>query len=129
MDRKAASLIALAREDLGAAKRLRRELPRHAAFHVEQAAEKLIKAVLTTEGIDYPATHHQLGRLAEELPPDHVWRPDLSALDKHTSAATIYRYPTPSGGMPRMPDPDALARDIAEIERLVPEIEDWCRER
>jgi HEPN domain-containing protein len=129
MDRKAAAFIALAREDLAAAGRLRRDLPRQAAFHVEQAAEKLIKAVLTTEGRTYPATHHQLGQLAALLPPDHAWRADLAALDKHTSAATALCYPSPGGHLPAPPDPATLAEDLREIERLLPELEDWCRER
>ena len=46
-----AAYIALAREDLGAATGLRDAFLRHAAFCLEQAAEKLIKAALTREGI------------------------------------------------------------------------------
>ncbi len=101
-----ASFIALAREDLAVARKLIVEHPGPAAFHVEQAAEKLLKAVLTVEGIVFSAGHHQLGRLAETLPADHVWRADLMAFDSYTTYATATRYPRPGGGMPRTPSKD-----------------------
>lgn len=129
MDRKVASFIALAREDLRAAKSHCSSFPRHAAFWIEQAAEKVIKAVLTQENIGFPVTHHQLGALATLLPSEHEWREDLRGFDRFSPSATVFRYPTGSGAMPKSPDPAALAKDIAELERLIPEIEDWCRER
>jgi HEPN domain-containing protein len=43
------AFIVLAREDLAVAHEVVDELPRDAAFHIEKAAEKLLKAVLTAE--------------------------------------------------------------------------------
>jgi HEPN domain-containing protein len=124
-----ASYIALAKEDLVVAKKLMGEHPRHAAFSIEQAAEKLLKAVLTAEGILFPTSHHQLGALAALLPADHLWRADLMAFDDFTSYATALRYPRPGGGLPSAPEDADLQRGWAEVSALVDEIEDWCRNR
>jgi HEPN domain-containing protein len=123
------TFIALARDDLSMARTLLASHPRGAAFHVEQAAEKLLKAVLTTEGIMFSAGHHQLGRLAETLPVDHVWRADLMAFDAYTTYATSMRYPLPGGGMPRAPDKAIVETAIQTVSSLVGEIADWCREK
>jgi HEPN domain-containing protein len=125
----AASFIALAKEDLAVARKLLADHPRHSAFAIEQAAEKLLKAVLTTEGIVFSASHHQLGRLAELLPAEHLWRADLMAFDSYTSYATATRYPRPGGGMPQVPSREVLEAGMKEVASLVGEIEDWCRER
>ncbi len=125
----AASFIALAKEDLAVARRLLAVHPRHSAFALEQAAEKLLKAVLMTEGISFSDGHHQLGRLAELLPADHLWRADLMAFDSYTSFATTTRYPRPGGGMPDEPPREVLDAGLKEVSSLVGEIEDWCREK
>ncbi|MDX2222962.1 MAG: HEPN domain-containing protein [Rhodospirillaceae bacterium] len=129
MSRKVAAYLALAREDLAASRTLALNFPRHAAFNVEQAAEKIIKAVLTKEGIVFGAGHHQLARLVGALPLDHPWRADLMSLDKHSPAATALRYPTPGGIVPPNPDIAQITADIAEIELLLPEIADWIDSR
>jgi HEPN domain-containing protein len=124
-----ASFIALAKEDLAVARRLLAVHPRHSAFALEQAAEKLLKAVLTAESISFTASHHQLGRLADLLPADHIWRADLMTFDSYTSFATATRYPRPGGGMPQVPSRDVLEAGLKEVSSLVSEIEDWCREK
>ena len=129
MSRHVASYIALAKEDLAVARELFAGHPRHAAFHIEQAAEKLLKAVLTAEGIRFPTSHHQLGALAALLPADHLWRADLMAFDDFTAYATALRYPKPGGGLPDDPGDAELQAGWAEVAALVGEIEDWCGER
>lgn len=121
------SLLALAREDLAVAQKLAADHPRHAAFNIEQAAEKLLKAVLSTEGIVFNAGH-QLGTLAALLPGDHPWRADLATFDDFTSYAKALRYPTGSGRLPQEPDADDLREGLNRVAALVDEIEDWCRE-
>jgi HEPN domain-containing protein len=123
-----ASYIALAREDLVVARKELADHPRHAAFHISQAAEKLLKAVLSVEGIAITASH-QLGALAESLPQDHMWRADLMAFDAYTTYATSTRYPLPGGGMPRTPSKEALAAALKNVSSLVGEINDWCEEK
>jgi HEPN domain-containing protein len=123
------SYIALAKDDLAVAAKLMADHPRHAAFNIEQAAEKLLKAVLTAEGIRFQTSHHQLGALAALLPESHLWRADLMAFDDFTSYATALRYPKPGGGMPAEPEDADLKQGWSEVSTLVGEIEDWCRER
>jgi HEPN domain-containing protein len=123
------SFIELAKEDLRAAKLLMRDTPRPSAFHVEQAAEKLLKAVLTAESITFGTQHHQLGQLAQLLPADHVWAADLQALDKFSHFATQVRYPTGSGKMPKPPEYTILDHAWQALTDLLGEISDWCDER
>lgn len=129
MRRKVDSFIALAVEDLAVARKLKVDHPRHAAFNIEQAAEKLLKAVLTAEGLTFGTQHHQLGALAALLPQDHLWRADLMAFDAFSSYATQTRYPTPGGWMPADPGTEDLDEGIASVALLVDEIKDWCAER
>jgi HEPN domain-containing protein len=129
MKKDAESFIALAKEDLAVAKTLMAEHPRHCAFCIQQAAEKLLKAVLAVEGIAFTGSHHQLGRLAEMLPANHIWRADLMAFDNYTSYATATRYPRPGGGMPRIPSRETLETGLKEVSSIIGEIEDWCREK
>lgn len=68
MSDRAESFIALARNDLELARLVSARDPGNAAFHLQQAAEKLAKAVLDIEGIPSGATH-QIGALAALLPP------------------------------------------------------------
>ena len=124
------SFIELARQDIDAAKKLVREADHsgRAAFFVEQAAEKMIKAVLSVEGIIYPASHHQLGVLAALLPPDHEWRTDFSSFDAFTSFATKFRYPTSSGKLPINPAASDVSEYIEEVAAILDDVLDWCRD-
>ena len=83
--------------ELDAARRLIADPPnRFAAFHLQQAAEKLVKAVRLSRGLRATADHN-IELLVDELPPDDPWRTDLSALEPLSSFATTYRYPSPTG--------------------------------
>jgi HEPN domain-containing protein len=55
-----AAFLALAREDLEAARLLKVGVPRQAAFFLQQAAEKIGKALLIRDGID-PGRIHPSG--------------------------------------------------------------------
>jgi HEPN domain-containing protein len=118
------SFLALAREDLEVADTLRSTHGRPAAFHLQQAAEKLLKAVLTAEGIDFPKGHH-IGALAASLPEAHPWRADLMALDGLSSFATALRYPMPGGALPTAPEVPELASASDRLTRLLDEVQGW----
>lgn len=128
MTDKAETLIELARRDIAAAKMLSPTDAGNAAFHLQQAAVKLAKAVLEIEGIPSGITH-QVGALAEMLPADHVFRPDLAAFDRFSSFATATRYPRPGGGLPREPDRKLLTDGIRDVASLIDEIDDYRREK
>lgn len=128
MSDRAESFIVLARRDLDLAKLVAAKDPGNAAFHLQQAAEKLAKAVLDIEGIP-SGVAHQIGALAAMLPSEHVFRPDLAAFDRFSGFATSTRYPMPGGGLPRLPAKEFLTAGIREIAGLADEIEDYRRER
>ena len=115
----ARSFLLLAGEDLRVARSLVSISPRHAAFHAQQAAEKVAKAILTAEGIPFGRTH-SLGQLALRFPDGHPWRPTLLGLDRVSPYATMFRYPNDAtGALPPPPEADQLARDLDEIAHLI----------
>lgn len=82
--------------ELDAAKRLIADPPnRFAAFHLEQAAEKLVKAVRLGRGLRVTADHN-IEALVDELPADDPWRTKLRVLEPLSAYATTYRYPSPT---------------------------------
>lgn len=113
-----AAFLRLATEEAGAARLLARPAPRQAAYLCQQCAEKLARAILTAAGVAF-GPGHNLGQMAAALPPDHAWRSKLQGLDKHSPAATRFRYPSPSGRLPDPPDPGQIERDLAELAELL----------
>jgi HEPN domain-containing protein len=66
-----------------------------AAFHAQQAMEKLLKALLAELGIDYPKTH-DLNRLRAQLEAAGEEFPSLALdLAEFTPFATVWRYDDP----------------------------------
>jgi HEPN domain-containing protein len=126
--KKAESLLALAQSDLAHAADNVRTHPRHAAFSVQQAAEKMIKAVLEKAGVTYPSTSHQLDDLVARVPAANPFKGDFIPLTRLTSAATKYRYPTARGDVPEDPSIAEIKEDIAAVKLVLPEVRDWLRE-
>ena len=125
--RRLSSLVTAAERDIGAAHRLLPDMPDQAIFHVQQAAEKLTRAVCEREGLPVGRTHN-IGQAAAMLPDGHVFKEDLLGLDNLSAAATAWRYPSPGGWFPAIPDPDDVTPALADIELLLPEIRDWLAE-
>ena len=83
--------------ELDAARRLVVDPPnRFAAFHLQQASEKLVKAVRLSRGLRVTADH-DLEALVDELSHDDAWRAKLRVLEPLSAYATTYRYPSPTG--------------------------------
>jgi HEPN domain-containing protein len=83
--------------DLDAARRLASDPPnRHASFHLQQAAEKLIKAVRLARG-QHATAEHALEKLIAALPEADEWRAKLTPLGPLSAYSTTYRYPSPVG--------------------------------
>jgi HEPN domain-containing protein len=83
--------------ELEAASRLSEAPPsRFAAFHLQQAAEKLVKAVRLHRGL-FASNDHNILALIEELPSDDAWRAKLSPLRVLSAYATTFRYPSTAG--------------------------------
>jgi HEPN domain-containing protein len=92
VNRRAAHLRTLAEEELACARRLLEEHPRQAAYLLQQAAEKLGKALLLEAGVEPPHSH-AIGYLASHLPFGTREAARLAALDDLTVYAIIARYP------------------------------------
>lgn len=122
--RRLAALVAAAERDMAAARRLLPDMPDQAIFHVQQAAEKLTRAVCEHDGLVVGRTHN-IGQAAALLPDGHLFKLDLLGLDHLSAAATAWRYPSPGGWFPTLPDPTDVATALSDIAALLPEIRDW----
>jgi HEPN domain-containing protein len=98
-----------------------------AAYLLQQAAEKMVKAVLVSADIDPPRTH-DIAELVLELPEGTPFRDRLAALSDLTPYAIGFRYPTPHEPPP-LPSHDRLEAWIAAIETLKADFERWLAER
>lgn len=124
--RLAASFLRLARRDLDGARLLLPGVPMLAAYHLQQAAEKLAKAALAEAAGTVPAPvprTHDIARLVSLMPPGHPWLATLAGLVDLTDFAAAARYPAGDEVEPD-PDPDELRRWADEIEALLAEAEE-----
>jgi HEPN domain-containing protein len=104
--------------ELDAARRLVADPPnRFAAFHLQQASEKLVKAVRLSRGLRVTADH-DLEALVDELPHDDSWRAKLRVLEPLSAYATTYRYPSPTGKRKGGPSNDEVLVWIKAIAGL-----------
>lgn len=109
------SLLRIAAEDLAGAKLLAASGNRNAIYLCEQAAEKIIRAVLTAEGTR-AGTTHLLNEMVDKVLDTNGVKPMLRGIQGLSSYATAYRYPTPVGRIPGAPDAVAFAEQAARVE-------------
>jgi HEPN domain-containing protein len=120
-ERVIANTLRIAREDLEGARMLNAQRNRNAIYLCEQAAEKLIRAVLTSEKI-HAGVRHQLDEMVAAIPSENPIKDRLQALQHLSTYATSYRYTTPTGRIPADPpatDVDATVKAIEGILRDV----------
>jgi HEPN domain-containing protein len=67
-----------------------------AAFFIQQAAEKLVKAVLLAHSIE-PRWTHDIGELVGRVPADYPGQIELSGLNRFTDFVVAFRYPSEQG--------------------------------
>ncbi len=115
-----AAFLQLATEELGVATGLVEEAPRQCAYLLQQAAEKMARAILTAADVQF-GPGHNLGQMAGALPEDHPWREKIRSQNKHSPAVTRYRYPTPEGRLLEPPSTRRLAQDVRELTDLLEE--------
>jgi HEPN domain-containing protein len=77
--RRIGALMEMADEDLAGAKALLDISTRLARYHVQQSAEKAVKALLELRGLN-TGSEHRFEALAEMLPPGDQWREKDSSL-------------------------------------------------
>lgn len=104
-----------------------RASPTRAAYLVQQAAEKLVKAAMVACALNPPRIH-DIEDLVEQLPSNAPMRDRLARLQRLTVYAVAFRYP---GEDVPEPEPTSAAVDvwIAEIESLKAEYERWLAAR
>jgi HEPN domain-containing protein len=118
--RRVAAFLDLAAEDVAAARTLAATKNRYAAYHCQQAAEKLIKAVLLHRGLE-AGREHRLDVLVDRLAEDDPWKAKLRPLDVYLPFATTYRYPTPGGRIVAAPGWDGVSKDATTMAALIEE--------
>lgn len=116
-----AGYLRIAKQDLEGARLLNRAENRNAAYLCEQAAEKLIRAVLTSEGIQ-AGVRHELPDMVSKLPDENPMKPALRAIEHLDAYATAYRYPSPRGRVKAPPTPAELDEDIARLDAALSEL-------
>jgi HEPN domain-containing protein len=114
-----AGYLAAVADDIDAARRLgAAPVNRLAAYHLQQAAEKLVKAVLVHRKI-HPGVEHRIDVLVGLLAPTDTWHSLLDPLDRFTPYATTYRYPSPTGRLKTGPTTGSVLAEAEEIEKLL----------
>ena len=87
-----------------------------AAYHCQQAAEKLVKALLVSLEI-VPPKIHDIEMLLRLVPSDNPHLPTLSPLARFTYLGFAYRYPDPGPFGPDydIPSVEEIAGWLAEL--------------
>jgi len=123
--------LAVVEEDLVAARHCAHgepPVPKRAAFFVQQAAEKLVKAVLVAWGIRPPHTH-DIAELIDLVPETHPGHPGLANLQRFTRYAVVFRYPSEEPATEPVPDAAEIDGWIIEIAALKLDLEGWLESR
>ena len=113
-----ASLLQVAASDLADARVLVGTGSRNAAYLLEQAAEKIIRAVLTSEAI-HPGIRHDLKQMVSEIPDANPLKPCLRDIEHLGKFATTFRYPTAEGRI--LPLPADIARSVELVQDALDE--------
>jgi len=104
-------------------------MPDQAAYHVQQAAEKLTKAALVAHEIR-PRKGHAIGEFAKRLPRRFPDRDRFLALERFTKFVWVHRYPGEAGASPEpMPAVEDVKSWIAEVDALKADFERWLEAR
>jgi HEPN domain-containing protein len=101
-------------EDMQAAELLANAGNRLAAYHVQQAVEKLARALLLQLGVEV-GPQHNVAVLLDQLPAESEWRVRLEKLARYSAFATAFRYPTSGGRLPDAPTKDTLLVDLQTL--------------
>jgi HEPN domain-containing protein len=95
--RRVDALLEMADEDLAGARALLAISTRLARYHVQQSAEKGVKALLEQRGVN-PGREHRFEFLAEMLPPTDQWRARIQSLDTRFPPPPLHIVTRPPKG-------------------------------
>ncbi|HYE00013.1 MAG TPA: HEPN domain-containing protein [Alphaproteobacteria bacterium] len=97
-----------------------------AAFHCQQAVEKLLKGVLAADD-RIAARTHDIAELLRQLGADHPLAAAFAPLDHLTVFAVQFRYPAMIGDEPDPPTPEAVTAWLGAIEALKLAVDRYIR--
>lgn len=100
---------------------------KRAAFFVQQAAEKPVKAVLVAWEVR-PRHTHDIADLIQDVPEAHLGKAALAKLDRFTRYAVVFRYPSEEEAEP-VPNTSDIEGWITEIRALKTDFERWLADR
>lgn len=112
--------LCIAREDLDGAMVLAERGNRNASYLAEQAAEKVIRAVLTSEGV-HAGVGHDLRTMVARIPTENPLRSQLEGLVGLAVFATAFRYPT-TRRIPPTPPESEVGEHIARVRIALDEV-------
>jgi HEPN domain-containing protein len=118
VEKRVRAYLELAAKDAEAAELLLAGGNRYSAYHLQQAVEKITKALLLTRGIE-AGIEHRLEELFKRFPVEDAWPARLLPFVGYSAYATAFRYPTPGGRIPADPPADALRRDTSSLRDLI----------
>ncbi len=107
-------------EDLEGATALAKISNRNAIYLCSQAAEKVIRAVLTSEG-KHAGVGHQLDRMVDMIPDENPIKSLLRAIEGLGVFATSFRYPTVVGRIKDAPSEAEFQRFAEGVEAALSE--------
>jgi HEPN domain-containing protein len=120
------AFLTIASEELDAARKLATPLPRQAQYFLQQAVEKLVRAVIEVEG-GKAGVSHNLGYLAGLLRAGHELRERFESFDHLSGASTRYRYPNDDGKIAAV-SPQSVLADLTEVEALDADVRRFCEQ-
>ena len=104
-------------------------VPDQAAYHVQQAAEKLTKAALVAQQLR-PPKGHEIQKLTPLLAQDFPLKARFRRLERFSDYAWAHRYPTYPGQEP-LPEPSVAEAGawLDEVRALKADFERWLKEK
>jgi HEPN domain-containing protein len=98
-----ANYLRIAAEDLEGARLLAASQNRNAIYLCQQAAEKVIRAVVTSEGPDkHAGPRHDLAEMVDLIRDGNPLKRSLRAIEHLSQYATTFRYPVTSSRTKRI---------------------------
>lgn len=118
VERLIANLLRVSLEDLEGARLLAKAGNRNAIYLCEQAAEKTIRAVVSSEG-KHAGVRHQLDEMVDLIPNENPLKPLLRSIEYLAAYATTYRYPTAAGRIKFTPTVEEVTKALKLVDAAI----------
>jgi len=120
--RSIANYLRMAASDLEEAEYLAKKPgSRNPPYLYSQAAEKIVKAVLISEG-EHAGREHRIFELLKQIPDKNPLKILLKETDELSDYSTTYRYPTPTGRIKDIPSSEELEPHVKSLKKALEEM-------